>query len=133
MFITDVGRDKKQLMVRYPNIIDIIEGVNTITSLLALKLSRNMRMLSETHGKDRCYLCKEASLPILTPETILEIEHFSWCTRSLDEDPASLKSILIAWNFCGPPTNQADYKQYVNMETRLANSHREEQLGQHVE
>ena len=97
MFLTEADQDdKNQLVFRHPNIIDNIEGANTITSLFASKLRRNMRMFTESYGKYNHYLFKEASFPALTPETILEIEHFSWCTRSLDEDPASLKSVLIA-------------------------------------
>ena len=120
-------------MARHPKIIDVIEGSNTITSSIASKLSRSMKMLAETYGKDNCHLYKAASFPDLTPDTILEIINCIWCHRSLDDEPSSLKSILTVINFCGPPAKQSDYKQCVKMETRLDSSHREEQLGQHVE
>ena len=115
------------------NAIVTIERDNTITSSLASKLSRKMIMITTTYGKDNHYICKAASLPALTPETILEMINCSWRTRSLDNDPASLKSVITVLNFRGPPVNQGDYRRHVNMETRLANSCREEYLGQHVE
>ena len=120
-------------MSRHPNIINVIEGTNTITSLLAPKLSRNMRILAETYGKNNHYLYKAASVPILTQATILEMAKCFWCHRRLDDDPDILKSVLTIVNFCGPPTNQSCYRQCVNMETILATSCREEQFGQHIE
>ena len=98
-----------------------------------LKLSRIMRMLAETYGKDNYCLCKVSSLPALTPTNVIDMANCIWCHRSLDDEPSSLKSILTVINFCGPPAKQSDYKQCVKMETRLDSSHREEQLGQHVE
>ena len=114
--------DKNQLVVIHPNIIDIIEGSNTITSSIASKLSRSMKMLAETYGKDNCHLYKAASFPDLTPDTILEIINCIWCHRSLDDDPASLKSVLTVLNLCGTPVNQVEFKQYVSMEIMLATS-----------
>ena len=69
--------DKRQLVIRHPNIIEIIEGDNTITSSLTSRLSRNMRMFAETYVKDNQYLWKEASLPELAPKGILEIVNCS--------------------------------------------------------
>ena len=124
-FLVEVGQDdKNQLLVRWPN---------TITSLLASKMSRNMKMFAETNVKDNHYLCKVESLPTLISATILEIKNYSWCNRSLDEDPVSLKSVLTVLNLCGPHTNQLCYRQCVNMHTRLATSCKEEKIGQFFE
>ena len=91
-----------------------------------------MIILAENYGKENHYLCKAASLTTLTLDAMLEMANCSWCTRSLDDDTASLKRILTVLNLFSLPANQADYKQCVNMKTRISNLHREEQLGQHV-
>ena len=73
IFLSYVGDDNKyQLLVRHPNIIDITQGSKTITSSLASKMSRNMRIFAETYGKDNHYLYKEASFSTLTPYNIIE-------------------------------------------------------------
>ena len=134
IFLAEACQDDKQhLEARQPNIIDIIEGGTIITLSLSTTLGMIMRMFAETHGKDNYYLCKVESLPALAPAIILEMVNCNWCSRSLDEDPSSLKSVLTFLNFCGLPTNQVDYKQHVSMETMLAISLREDQLGQQVE
>ena len=96
-FWSSSGR-QNQLVIRHPNIVDIIEGSNTITSLLASKLSRNVRFFAEAYDKDNHYLCNAASLPPLTPDTILETLNCSWCQRILNDDPDSLKSVLTVTN-----------------------------------
>ena len=63
----------------YPDIIDIIEGTNTISSLLASKLSRNMQMFPETYGNDAHCLYKVASLPTLTLAATLDVVNCNWC------------------------------------------------------
>ena len=122
MFLTEIGEDKKKLVVRHPNIIDITEGSNNIASSLASRLSRNMRMFSENYGKYNYYLCKASSLHALTPANILEIINFRWRYRSLDDDSSSLKIFLAALNLCGPSTNPEDHRKYVDMQTNLSNS-----------
>ena len=92
-----------------------------------------MRIFTETYSKDNGYIWKAESLPTLTPAAILEMEKWSWCTISLQDGVASLKSVLAVSNFCGLPVNQVCYRQCTNMETRLAISFREDQLGQHAE
>ena len=79
IFLAEVGQDEKdQLEFRHPSIIDTIEGANTITPSLASKLSRSMRMLAETYGKENHYLCKAASLPTLTLAAMLEMTNCRW-------------------------------------------------------
>ena len=79
MFLSEAGEDDKhQLVVRHPNIIDITEGAKTITSSLASRISRSMRMFAETFVNDNHYICKAASISMLTPEKVLEIEKCSW-------------------------------------------------------
>ena len=57
MFLDGVSQDDKdQLVARYPNIIDIVEGANIITSSLASKLSRSMRIFAEIYDKYNHYL-----------------------------------------------------------------------------
>ena len=114
-------------------VLTIIVGTNTISSSFVSKLSRNMLMFAENYGNDTHYLCKAASLPILIPATILEMLKYNWCNRSLDEVPASLKSIIKFLNLCGPPTNLVDPRNYVDMQAKLANSQRDGALGQYLE
>ena len=55
--IAEEGEEENyQLVAMYPNIIDIIEGANKITSLLASRLRRSMRIFTENCGKDNHYL-----------------------------------------------------------------------------
>ena len=52
-FLAKVGEDDKyQLIVRYPNIIDIIEGEHTNASSLASILSSNMRFLLKSMANE---------------------------------------------------------------------------------
>ena len=90
-----------------------------------------MKMFNETYYEDNYYLCKVACLPTLKPATILEMVNFIWCSRSLLNDPTSLKSILTILNVCGLPANQTDYKQHDIMENRLSNTYMEKYTGQH--
>ena len=120
-------------MFIHPNILHIIEGSNTITSSLASRLIRNVIMFAETYGKYNHYLSKTVSLPVLTLAKILEMVNCRWCTRILDKDYSSLKSILNVLNFCSTPENQADYRQCVDMDNRLVISLREEYPVQHIE
>ena len=54
--IAEEGEEENyQLVAMYPNIIDIIEGAK-ITSLLASRLRRSMRIFTENCGKDNHYL-----------------------------------------------------------------------------
>ena len=89
-------------------------------------------MFTETYSKEKHYLCKVASLPALTPATIIKMTNYIWCITSLDEDSSSLNSVLTVLNFFDPPVNQADYRLNVSMETRLAMSLREEDLDKYV-
>ena len=77
-------------------------------------------MFAETCGREDYYLFKAAGLPTLTPVIILEIANYSWRTKSLDKDPSSLRSALAVLNFYSLPVNPVDYKQCINVETRLA-------------
>ena len=83
-------------------------------------------MLAEAYVKYNHYIYKSATLPTLTSETMLEIVNCSWLTRSLDEDLYSLKNVLTVLNFYNIHTNQEEHRQHVNMDTKLANSFREE-------
>ena len=56
----------------------------------------------------------------------------NWCNRSLEDEPPSLKSVLTVLNFCGLPTNQVDHRLYIDTQTSLLVSQREEALGQHL-
>ena len=64
-----------------------------------------MQMFAESYGNDAHYIYKEASLPTLTPGTILDMANYNWFNRILDDDPAILKNFLTVLNVCDPPTN----------------------------
>ena len=121
-FLAELDEDKKHKLVFWnPNMLDIIEGANIITSSLASRLSKSMRVFAETYGKDNRCLCKVIFVPALTLEKIL-----CRCTGSFYEESFSLKIFLIVLNFCVPPENQVCYRQRINMKTRLDMSLREE-------
>ena len=61
------------------------------------------------------------------------MENWNWWNPSLHDDPARLKSMVTVLNFCGLPTNPVDYRNGVDMQKNLANSQREEVLGQWLE
>ena len=92
-----------------------------------------MTTFTESYDKDNHYLCKEASLPTLTPGTILDMANYNWFNRILDDDPAILKNFLTILNVCDPPTNTSYHRNYVEMQTNLANSQIEEALVRHLE
>ena len=92
-----------------------------------------MTMFAEAYGNDTHCLFKAEILSTLTPVTILEMSNCNWYNRRLDEGYISLKSIITILNFCCPPTNPADYRRCVDIQTNLANSQREEALGQCLE
>ena len=77
-FLAEVGQeDKNQLVVRHPNVVNIVEGANTNASSPVLKLSINIVILAKTYGKGNHYFCKEANFPMLTPVTIIETKNVS--------------------------------------------------------
>ena len=83
----------------------MIEGVTTITILLTAKVSNNMRMNSREFTKGNYYICADASIPELTLEITKDMINYRQSSRILEEDLATLKTILRVENFCPPFSN----------------------------
>ena len=106
---------------------------STTTLRLHHEENHALTILVDTYGNDTHCLFKPSSLPTLTLATILKMANYNWHNRRLDDNPPSLKSVLTVLNFCGPPTNPVHYRNYIDMQTNIANSQGEEALGQNLE
>ena len=103
-----------------------------MTSSLASRLSRIVRILSESYGKVNHYLYKAAILSVLATSTFSGDSVLHLVQQKPRRNLCIVKSIHTVLNFCGLPENQTCYKEHVSMETRLTISLREEQPVQHA-